>query len=447
MAKEIKAIKCPNCGSVSKIEIKPDYFKCNSCQTEYFLDNNDVNINYNHNFKSAPTQQTIKIIAIIIGSVLALIFLITIITSIFGSNKSASNSTYSNSTPTPVEKEKIDNGYSASKYKMLPFLQNEKPLILALESRRYNSSTNKSKEGTYIATYDPLKKILVSEEKVSDESHFSAIEFRTYSNGEIYIINDKATLSKLNKETLKTEDVGKKLFADNKELEIGVATMEFVQESYGDGLLLLTNDGKNRYYYPFIQKLYTEKEFHQATRGFDNLLPKSTEKVFHEFTSDSYDYPQEKTQLIAIKYRDNGVGPKDMKINLFWSKDYGRSGIFNGSELHTKSLINAYQKEGARILSWRDVTPDRLYFSPSVKLDIANNLIIQFQANANKKSNFKFQKLNPQSGAVEWTANLKDGGSLETMLKYKNGYIGVSRDDYFVVIDEKGIITNEYKLD
>ena len=167
----------------------------------------------------------------------------------------------------------------------------------------------------------------------------------------------------------------------------------------------------------------------------------------HEFTSDSYDYPQEKTQLIAIKYRDNDIGPKDMKINLFWSKDYGRSGIFNGSEPHTKQLINSYQKQGARILSWRDVTPDRLYFSPSIKLDEVNDLVIQFQANANKKSNFKFQKLNPQSGAVEWTANLKDGGSLESMLKYKNGYIGVSRNDYFVVIDEKGTITNEYKLD
>lgn len=53
MAKEIKAIKCPNCGSVNKIELKPDFYKCSSCQTEYFLDDNDVNINYNHNFNNS----------------------------------------------------------------------------------------------------------------------------------------------------------------------------------------------------------------------------------------------------------------------------------------------------------------------------------------------------------------------------------------------------------
>ena len=53
MAKEINAIKYPDCCSVTKIELKPDFYKCSSCQTEYFLDDNDVNINYNHNFNNS----------------------------------------------------------------------------------------------------------------------------------------------------------------------------------------------------------------------------------------------------------------------------------------------------------------------------------------------------------------------------------------------------------
>ncbi len=48
MAKNIKAIKCPNCGSIKKTEIKTDYFRCLNCDTEYFLDNDDINININH---------------------------------------------------------------------------------------------------------------------------------------------------------------------------------------------------------------------------------------------------------------------------------------------------------------------------------------------------------------------------------------------------------------
>ena len=38
MATEIKAIKCPQCGSSQKTEIRPRYYRCTSCQTEYFLD-------------------------------------------------------------------------------------------------------------------------------------------------------------------------------------------------------------------------------------------------------------------------------------------------------------------------------------------------------------------------------------------------------------------------
>ena len=48
MAKNIKAIKCPNCGSIKKLEIRTDYFRCLNCDTEYFLDDDDINININH---------------------------------------------------------------------------------------------------------------------------------------------------------------------------------------------------------------------------------------------------------------------------------------------------------------------------------------------------------------------------------------------------------------
>lgn len=48
MAKQIKTIKCPQCGSVRKTEIKPDYFRCDGCTTEYFLDNDDINVNVRH---------------------------------------------------------------------------------------------------------------------------------------------------------------------------------------------------------------------------------------------------------------------------------------------------------------------------------------------------------------------------------------------------------------
>jgi DNA-directed RNA polymerase subunit RPC12/RpoP len=453
MAKEIKVIKCPNCGSVNKVELKPDFYKCSSCQTEYFLDNNDVNINYNHNYNhfnppSANTERTLKIIGIVIGSIFAFFILIFILTSIFSSKHKNTNAVYSTSATSSREEE--DSGFYGSRYSNFAFLQpsNQQPIIVMLENRRYKSNTNEEKNGTYIAFYNPIKKELVAEEKVSNESLSSSdFKFRQFSDGNIYMVNNKTSFLKLDKEKLKTEDVGKKFFEGNPTLQIGVATMEFVYSDNGDGLVLLTNDGKKRYYYPLIQKLYTEDEYYKANNGFNSLLPNAKNKTIHIFTTESSDFPEEKLQLIQITYKDNGAGPKDVTERLRWAKDYGGSGIFTDRDPYRKSLVGSYEKERGRILSWKDVTPDRLYFAPSVLLDDESNLIIQFRADANTKSAYKMQKLNRQNGTIEWTSAVPDAKIMETLIKYKDGYVGVNSSDEMVIIDAKGNFKSNYKLD
>lgn len=82
MAKNIKAIKCPNCGSIKKNEIKTDYYVCLSCNTEYFLDNDDININIKHVPHSSSQQSTARvkriIATILLAFILVLIFFIVI---------------------------------------------------------------------------------------------------------------------------------------------------------------------------------------------------------------------------------------------------------------------------------------------------------------------------------------------------------------------------------
>ena len=55
MAKSIKAIECPKCGSTQKTAVRPDTFRCESCGTEYYLDNDDINVNYTVR-QHAPTS-------------------------------------------------------------------------------------------------------------------------------------------------------------------------------------------------------------------------------------------------------------------------------------------------------------------------------------------------------------------------------------------------------
>ena len=445
MAKSIKAIKCPNCGSVNKTEIKLDFYRCNSCQTEYFLDNDDVNVNYN--YKTPINTKTLKIVGIAAASIIGFFILISIITSLFTSSKPNNYNAYSTPIIPEVEKEE-DQGYSASRSPILPILQDGEPVIMTLEGRRYKSETNKGKNGAYLTFYDPLKQKMLNEELLSSKEHSTSdFKFRTFSDDNIYVINDKSALLKVDKQTLKTEDVGKKLFGSNDELAIGVATMEFEREDYGDGLIILTNDGKKLHYYPLIQKVYTEKELRYANGGYNTLLPGAKDKSVFRFSSESTDYPQEKLQLIRINYKDNGAGPKDFPSNIFWSRYYGRAGIFNGTEPHTKELINPYQKQRGRLSGWKDITPGRLYFSPRIILDDGNTLVIQFQVDANKKSNFKFQQINRQSGAIEWTGALKDDERLKSLAKYKDGFVGATSSGMIVVLDNKGLVKSEYKLD
>lgn len=452
MAKEIKAIKCPNCGSVNKIELKPDFYKCTSCQTEYFLDSNDVNINYNHNFNNnnqfGDHSKTIKIVAIAIGCIIGFIVLISIVTSIFTNNKKSNYSSYQSSNA--KTEDEIDIGYNAIRYTSYSFLipSSKQPVVTFLESRRYNDRSSEAKNGTYLTSYNPIKKELLAETKISDESLSSLdVKFKTFTDGNIYIVNNKTSLLKLNKENFKTEDAGKKFFEANTELQIGVATIEFVYDHNGDGLVLLTNDGKKRYYYPLIQKLYTEDSYRRASHGFDSLLPSATTKTVYDFSSESSEYPEDKLQLIRVNYKDNGAGPKDTNFSLRWWKDYGRSGIFTGGEPYRKVLISAFGMQSSRVLNIKDITPERLYFSPSVLIDEEQLLIIQFRANANVKSAFKLQKINQQNGAIEWTATLPADTKMETLIGYKDGFAGTTNNDEIILLDNKGNLKSTYKLD
>lgn len=450
MAKQIKAIQCPNCGSVNKIEIKPDFYRCESCQTEYFLDNDDVNINYNHNYNNSDSDsKKLKRPFVIIGFVFAFIILATILNSFFKSpiNQSSTDPTYS---APVIEKKKDDQSFYTRRHNNYPFLQpsSQKPFVIMLETRGYNNPKYKSKDGTYLDIYDPINKKLLSEENLNEKGLSSSdFKFRTFSDGHIYMVNNKTTLFKFDKETLKIENIGNKFFEVNNELEIGVATLEFVNEERGDGLILLTNDGKKRYYYPLIQKLYTEEEFYKAYAGFKTLLPNSKEKTIHVFTSKSLEFPEDKIQLIKVTYKDNGPGPKDAPTTMSWGKDYGRSGIFTGNDPYKKLLINAYQKEAKRVLKLGDLTPDRLYFGASVLLDDGEVLIIQFRANANTASDYKFQKIDRETGAVIWTAELPDGKRFENMIRYKDGLLGINSNDDMILLDEEGKVTSNYKLE
>ncbi|KAA2238418.1 hypothetical protein F0L74_19500 [Chitinophaga agrisoli] len=56
MAKDFKVVSCPNCGSAHKTALKPDYFRCENCQTTCFPDSDEVRIHvYGHHQSASGT--------------------------------------------------------------------------------------------------------------------------------------------------------------------------------------------------------------------------------------------------------------------------------------------------------------------------------------------------------------------------------------------------------
>ena len=65
MTKRIKAVKCPQCGSTRAKELRPDYYKCSSCQTEFFIDSDDININ--HKYENPLNKKFVGMYASVLG--------------------------------------------------------------------------------------------------------------------------------------------------------------------------------------------------------------------------------------------------------------------------------------------------------------------------------------------------------------------------------------------
>jgi tRNA(Ile2) C34 agmatinyltransferase TiaS len=59
MAKTIRPLLCPQCGSPDKTTFGPDQFRCNACQTEYYLDTDDVTVTVRHQHTGLPHQSQV----------------------------------------------------------------------------------------------------------------------------------------------------------------------------------------------------------------------------------------------------------------------------------------------------------------------------------------------------------------------------------------------------
>lgn len=441
MAKEIKAIVCPQCGATDQEELKPGFYRCSRCQTEYFIDDGNVTVSHLHQWV-APAPRASPARGVIIGLVSVIVAAIVGLGIFTRSDPSQpAVSAYTR----PAEPAFDTNTFSWSSARSLPLVakseqganNNEsaaRPLVLVVGRREYKSKPGYTSEpdprdGLYAALYDPLTGAEARTQRLggapAKQGRFSSsnVEMRVFSNGTVYATVDDSQLYAVDPVTLTVRDVTTSAFARQAPLAAGVATIQFNQERWGDGLELLVNDGKKWYYYPLLDKLYDEDAWYRATHAFTPPGPRAAPRTYFTFTGRSMEYQNAPAQLLKIRYLANSGGPEYRLENPSWSDNYGGSGVFTDADPHVKELIGANDRKTSRILTVADLTPGRRYFDPDVCYADATALLLTLRTTAAPNAPLRLQCLDPTTGAIRWTTPLGPDDKTRSFTRFPGGFV------------------------
>ncbi|PRD57094.1 hypothetical protein [Sphingobacterium gobiense] len=421
MAKQIKALKCPQCGSTKKQELKEDHYICNNCGTEYFLDNDDINVNvrYDHNYPTYAPEFSAnrRKLFVFIAVIAALSILLPVLFGLFSRNSSGRKSNILPGTAKTETRERIKTHF---------VLDGEEgnPIVIFFMERSYYRR-NLDKPADYLLRfYDPIKGETVNDIEMKEWNDKTALYYhRFFSDGNFYIIpKDETTIYKIDGVRQTITSVNEGFFESVPEFNSGIASLEFRSRSYGDGLEIMTNDGTQYYYYPLARQVFKGRD--ELSAAYDKLVKDHTmpEKVYFAFTGKSTDYREEKIQLIKYWYREKAGFPVQLSTSPSWRKKYNYpkgSGIFVGNFTYEKIL---FEKTG-RVSKFEDLTPDRLYFESKIVSQSSDELYITGYPTANINGSKFLQRIDVNTGEVLWNykSALADYDFRNDFYKFKNG--------------------------
>ncbi|MEO6820008.1 MAG: hypothetical protein ABI266_08800 [Ginsengibacter sp.] len=429
MAKQIKAIECPKCGSTDKTEIKPDYFLCNNCGTEYFLDNDDITVNHNVKYEGDKPSPPVpvdkkKVGYFVIG--LALFFLlINILPRLF--TKSGNHNSVSRGINADVPKPDRVRWYTSE----ISYFVNSKdePILIIAGTRSHD--VGKEDGAIVFVDFNTGKQIKEYEIPASKTGKIPEYTIQRFSNGDIFIIEDKMKIYKVDQANYAYTDITASLFSNQPQMSTGVANVEFIFRPDGEGFKLINNEGKNFFYYPIIDKLYTPKENEVVKNKLESKEAGEKLVTVYQFTSKSSAYPEQIRQLIQFTKKDNAGGPDD-KPWLEWKRAYPYT--------NDRKTIFMFGEDLVR--NWKDITPGQNYFDPKLYYFDADVLFYISMATPAENAPALLHCLNLHTFKIDWTLKLEDK-YIKSVERYDKGYLLINNQHVFS-INKEGKVTNEF---
>ncbi len=376
MAKQLKTIKCPQCGSVQKTEVKTDHYRCDSCGTEYILDSDDVNVNVRHSFdtphqtvyqpEKTNTKRVFTILAIVLG---AMFILPTVILRMFMFGGMADSSSLNS-----------DKHYYYV-YENTPVVIDGKAWI-ACFSKRSSYNYNQEDEWVYFF-YDVENDSVKNMTEIEGIGEHDYSEMRCFADGNCYLVVNERFVFRLNKQTMQFEDYLPHILHVKDEFNAGVASVEISSDWEGDAFEIMSNIGDEYAYFPIADRVYTDAERNRAEDGMNTLLPGARDSTFYMFNEET------PIQLIKVNFKYNAGGPF--------------------SHWQMTSNWNGYRQNKGRyrVVSYSDATPGRRWFDPYVAYQGQDDLLVSVRANAAEDSQISLQKIDTTTGEVVWATPVR----------------------------------------
>lgn len=186
----------------------------------------------------------------------------------------------------------------------------------------------------------------------------------------------------------------------------------------------MTNLGKERYYLPIINKVYTQRQYFNATA---EALPNPVIRTAFNFSHPTHDYPEEPIQLIKYtQYWQVGY-PHDDYWSFGWCRDFGeKAGISFGNAGSKKAFISTFGRKQARLIKYSDFTPGAHYFDASVLWFDNKQLLIRYKPTAAPDITFVYQLLDAKTAQRKWSVRapetLKEG-FIAPIVKTAQGFL------------------------
>ena len=416
MAIEIKAVQCPNCGSTDSTILKTDHYRCDSCGTEYFIDDGQPkpppptgNGAFLLQAKGVSTMGLfigVSVFIIIVGIVLVAGFL--------------PDTHYSGTAVRTIPvKPPVSWSYN---YSYVFLSTSRRPIIIGTGTALKNDPPGQHAE-PYAFFIDAFTDSLIEKMPIpghDPSSSEAGWHFQQLSNGDLYAEWGGEQLYKIDKLSYSMTDVTQTFAADQPELQSGIAKVEFLPSGNQDGFHVVTNDGKQLYYFPFLHRVYKQQEFYLAETGMNTVLPTAKPATGYFFSAKRGDDGADSDRLIKLRYLDNGIGPKQQEF-CEWQA--------NGEPAPLKPNFE-------RVLSRVNFTPGRLYFNPRFVFSDEDYVLISFSPTVTN-GNSLLQCLDAHTAAIVFTARL-DEGSPGAALRVNGGF--AIYDGWVELVDMKGKI-------